>query len=75
VNCKEPRKNNRYDFLVRLNAFEDPLTQTLSPRGEGFRLRPFTQGGASFRRSFSPWGEGQDEGVLQNVNRPENRSG
>jgi hypothetical protein len=44
---------------IRLNGpAQDPLTPTLSPRGEGVWLRRI------FGRPLSPWGEGQGEGVL-----------
>ena len=46
-------------------AAKDPLTPTLSPRGEGVRLRPLVKVSGQFWRPFSPWGEGQDEGGLR----------
>ena len=36
-----------------------------SPRGErGKKLRPLPRVRGQYKRPFSPWGEGQDEGVL-----------
>ena len=47
-----------------IGSAEDPLTPALSPRGEGAGCGPSTRASGQFWRPFSPWGEGQDEGVF-----------
>ena len=49
-------------LLPTFVQLQDPLTPALSPRGEGVSLQNSRCGW--FGRPFSPWGEGQDEGVF-----------
>ncbi len=45
-------------------ASKGPHTPNHSPRGVGVSCGPFTKVRGQFRGPFSPWGEGQDEGVF-----------